>query len=60
MVFIQFAQICLCLTILYNMKKYKPLENIHNKTDISVHIIKNKNNNDWKLLLDSPFSETGW
>jgi hypothetical protein len=58
MVFIQFTKICLYVTILYNMKKHKLLESIHNISGIHIPILTNSHN--WKLLLDSPFSETGW
>ena len=61
MVFMPFAQICLYITILYSMKKYKDLKRV--QSIIADRITTNKpehTNSNWKLLLDSPFSETGW
>lgn len=58
MVFMRFAQICIYITIFYSMKKMTPIKKIHNKLGSHVSILKNSHN--WKLLSDSPFSETGW
>jgi hypothetical protein len=63
MVFIQFTKICLYVTILYNMKKHEYNNLFHRIPDTISRIknIKNKcEHTNWKLLIDSPLSETGW
>jgi|LauGreDrversion4_1035100.scaffolds.fasta_scaffold110345_2 hypothetical protein len=58
MVFVKLVQICIYITIFNSMKKMTPVKMIHNIMGPHVSILKNSHN--WKLLLDSPFSETGW
>ena len=59
-----FAQICLYFTILYSMKKYKNNKILqhHIPDKITTAYIEEKQYiyHNWKLLSDSPFSETGW
>ena len=63
MVFIQFAQLCLYISIMYGMKKHE-YKNLLNRIPDTISRIKNIKNKwehtNWKLLIDSPLSETGW